>query len=276
MPCAYSWLQMMLGNVLTASSCSKAWFRWVCGHSQTSSSSTSSASGRWVNDETSSPLLCASLSQPWTWHPTWSRGATAPVCLPHGNIKGPKQTNILRTSCMTCTLCVTIMEACMEVTTQVCGLMMNKLGLNQYGVYMMNCWITLLFESVCVFWQIGVVVIDFRVCQQAKEYTWAHSAVNLRISVVSAYCRNSVDGQWYSYDDSSVEPVPEGEVCTRGAYILFYQRRNSIPAWSASCSLRGQISSPSLYCRKIRSFELIAPVFGTFQVGTLTNRSLIM
>uniref|UniRef100_A0A4W4E9S0 ubiquitinyl hydrolase 1 n=1 Tax=Electrophorus electricus TaxID=8005 RepID=A0A4W4E9S0_ELEEL len=45
----------------------------------------------------------------------------------------------------------------------------------------------------------------------------------------TAYCRNSVDGQWYGYDDSSVEPVPEGEVCTRGAYILFYQRRNSIP-----------------------------------------------
>ncbi|KAK2829346.1 hypothetical protein Q7C36_017336 [Tachysurus vachellii] len=59
----------------------------------------------------------------------------------------------------------------------------------------------------------------------------------------TAYCRNSVDGQWYGYDDSSVEPVPEGEVCTRGAYILFYQRRNSIPAWSASCSLRGSTSS---------------------------------
>ncbi|KAF5908163.1 ubiquitin carboxyl-terminal hydrolase 43-like, partial [Clarias magur] len=59
----------------------------------------------------------------------------------------------------------------------------------------------------------------------------------------TAYCRNSVDGQWYSFDDSSVEPVPEGEVCTRGAYILFYQRRNSIPPWSASCSLRGSTSS---------------------------------
>ncbi|XP_026859197.2 ubiquitin carboxyl-terminal hydrolase 43 [Electrophorus electricus] len=60
----------------------------------------------------------------------------------------------------------------------------------------------------------------------------------------TAYCRNSVDGQWYGYDDSSVEPVPEGEVCTRGAYILFYQRRNSIPAWSAGCCLRGS-TSPS-------------------------------
>uniref|UniRef100_A0A3Q4FY46 ubiquitinyl hydrolase 1 n=1 Tax=Neolamprologus brichardi TaxID=32507 RepID=A0A3Q4FY46_NEOBR len=55
-----------------------------------------------------------------------------------------------------------------------------------------------------------------------------------------AYCRNSVDGQWYSYDDSSAEPVPEAEVCTRGAYILFYQRRNTIPPWSASSSVTGQ------------------------------------
>uniref|UniRef100_A0A3Q3LU84 ubiquitinyl hydrolase 1 n=1 Tax=Mastacembelus armatus TaxID=205130 RepID=A0A3Q3LU84_9TELE len=59
----------------------------------------------------------------------------------------------------------------------------------------------------------------------------------------TAFCRNSVDGQWYSYDDSSVEPVPEEEVCTRGAYILFYQRRNTIPPWSASSSVTGSTSS---------------------------------
>ncbi|XP_075309255.1 ubiquitin carboxyl-terminal hydrolase 43 [Odontesthes bonariensis] len=59
----------------------------------------------------------------------------------------------------------------------------------------------------------------------------------------TAFCRNSVDGQWYSYDDSSVEPVPEAEVCTRGAYILFYQRRHTIPPWSASSSVTGSTSS---------------------------------
>ncbi|XP_039506796.1 ubiquitin carboxyl-terminal hydrolase 43 isoform X3 [Pimephales promelas] len=58
----------------------------------------------------------------------------------------------------------------------------------------------------------------------------------------TAYCRNSVDAQWYAYDDSTVEPVPEGEVCTRGAYILFYQRRDVIPSWSANCSLQGSSS----------------------------------
>ncbi|KAG7459532.1 hypothetical protein MATL_G00211760, partial [Megalops atlanticus] len=61
--------------------------------------------------------------------------------------------------------------------------------------------------------------------------------------VCVAYCRNSVDGQWYSFDDSSVDMVPEGEVCTRGAYILFYQKRNSIPPWSASSSVKGSTCS---------------------------------
>ncbi|XP_043097557.1 ubiquitin carboxyl-terminal hydrolase 43a isoform X3 [Puntigrus tetrazona] len=59
----------------------------------------------------------------------------------------------------------------------------------------------------------------------------------------TAYCRNSVDGHWYSYDDSSVEIVPDEELCTRGAYILFYQKRNVIPPWSANSSVRGSTSS---------------------------------
>ncbi|XP_037331274.2 ubiquitin carboxyl-terminal hydrolase 43 isoform X1 [Pungitius pungitius] len=59
----------------------------------------------------------------------------------------------------------------------------------------------------------------------------------------TASCRNSVDGQWYGYDDSSAEPVPEADVCTREAYILFYQRRDTIPPWSASSSVTGSTSS---------------------------------
>ncbi|XP_061893398.1 ubiquitin carboxyl-terminal hydrolase 43 isoform X2 [Entelurus aequoreus] len=59
----------------------------------------------------------------------------------------------------------------------------------------------------------------------------------------TAFCRNSVDGQWYSYDDSVADPVPEEDLCTRGAYILFYQRRRTIPAWSASSSVTGSTSS---------------------------------
>ncbi|KAM9222135.1 ubiquitin carboxyl-terminal hydrolase 43 [Leptosomus discolor] len=59
----------------------------------------------------------------------------------------------------------------------------------------------------------------------------------------TAYCCNALDGRWYSYDDSRVEGVQEAEVSTRSAYILFYQRRNAVPAWSAGSSTRGSTAS---------------------------------
>ncbi|XP_074778278.1 ubiquitin carboxyl-terminal hydrolase 43 [Athene noctua] len=59
----------------------------------------------------------------------------------------------------------------------------------------------------------------------------------------TAYCCNALDGRWYSYDDSRVEGVQEAEVSTRSAYILFYQRRNAAPAWSAGGSVRGSTAS---------------------------------
>uniref|UniRef100_A0A8C4R5G9 ubiquitinyl hydrolase 1 n=2 Tax=Eptatretus burgeri TaxID=7764 RepID=A0A8C4R5G9_EPTBU len=66
---------------------------------------------------------------------------------------------------------------------------------------------------------------------------------SLQAGHYTAHCKNSLDGQWYSFDDSSVEPVPEESVCARSAYILFYQRRSSIPTWSASSSLAGSTCS---------------------------------
>ncbi|XP_029949838.1 ubiquitin carboxyl-terminal hydrolase 43a [Salarias fasciatus] len=82
----------------------------------------------------------------------------------------------------------------------------------------------------------------------------------------TAYCRNSVDAQWYSYDDSSVDLVPEEEVCTRGAYILFYQRRNTIPPWSASSSIRGSTSSSM-------SDHWLIRLTGDSKRGSLVSRS---
>ncbi|XP_077381776.1 ubiquitin carboxyl-terminal hydrolase 43a [Festucalex cinctus] len=82
----------------------------------------------------------------------------------------------------------------------------------------------------------------------------------------TAYCRNSVDGVWYSYDDSSVDLVPEEEICTRGAYILFYQRRNIIPPWSASSSLRGSTSSSV-------SDHWLIRLTGESKRGSLVSRS---
>ncbi|KAJ8402467.1 hypothetical protein AAFF_G00365500 [Aldrovandia affinis] len=62
----------------------------------------------------------------------------------------------------------------------------------------------------------------------------------------TAYCKNSVDGQWYCFDDSEVQPIADEEVCKQTAYILFYQRRTTIPSWSANSSVAGSTSS-SLY-----------------------------
>nr|XP_061805773.1 ubiquitin carboxyl-terminal hydrolase 31-like [Nerophis lumbriciformis] len=59
----------------------------------------------------------------------------------------------------------------------------------------------------------------------------------------TAYCKNSVDGQWYCFDDSEVAPVADEDVCQQTAYILFYQRRTAIPSWSANSSVAGSTSS---------------------------------
>ncbi|KAI5622693.1 ubiquitin carboxyl-terminal hydrolase 31 isoform X2 [Silurus asotus] len=59
----------------------------------------------------------------------------------------------------------------------------------------------------------------------------------------TAYCKNSIDGQWYCFDDSEVQTMADEEVCQQTAYILFYQRRATIPSWSANSSLAGSTSS---------------------------------
>jgi ubiquitin C-terminal hydrolase len=42
----------------------------------------------------------------------------------------------------------------------------------------------------------------------------------------TAYCKNSLDQEWYNFDDSSVSKViDEQRVITPAAYLLFYRRR---------------------------------------------------
>lgn len=65
---------------------------------------------------------------------------------------------------------------------------------------------------------------------------------------LSAYCKNSVDGQWYCFDDSDVQQLSENEVCKQTAYILFYQRRTAIPSWSANSSVAGK---PCWHCQGV-------------------------
>ena len=67
-----------------------------------------------------------------------------------------------------------------------------------------------------------------------------------------AHCKNSIDGQWYCFDDSDVHSIVDDHVCKQTAYILFYQRRATIPSWSANSSVGG-MSSPCLHHALLQS-----------------------
>jgi len=56
----------------------------------------------------------------------------------------------------------------------------------------------------------------------------------------TAYGKSKIDNNWYYYDDSNVTQCNEENVCTKAAYVLFYQRRphsksqRNIPAAAGS------------------------------------------
>lgn len=69
-----------------------------------------------------------------------------------------------------------------------------------------------------------------------------------------AVCKNPVDGQWYSYDDFRVDKIPEQEIRTKSAYLLFYARR-SIGAPTASV-FSGSPVSPDHWVFKLPHVSL--------------------
>ncbi len=55
----------------------------------------------------------------------------------------------------------------------------------------------------------------------------------------TAFCRNPADGHWYVFDDNHVQSVPEEQLVTAGAYLLFYVRQsllNQLPPLSSTSS----------------------------------------
>lgn len=69
---------------------------------------------------------------------------------------------------------------------------------------------------------------------------------NMQGGHYTAYCKNPVDGRWFSYDDTKVAPMSEASVITADAYILFYQRSSlSSGASCASSSTSGYSSASS-------------------------------
>lgn len=69
-------------------------------------------------------------------------------------------------------------------------------------------------------------------------YAVCNHTGNMNSGHYTAFCRNLRDGQWYSYDDTQVNPITASEVITKGAYMLFYSRRTTrhhkTPHWSYS------------------------------------------
>lgn len=49
----------------------------------------------------------------------------------------------------------------------------------------------------------------------------------------TAYCLNPVCNEWNSYDDQFIQPLKESAIVSRGAYLLFYVKRNPNSANSA-------------------------------------------
>jgi|JI10StandDraft_1071094.scaffolds.fasta_scaffold109524_7 ubiquitin C-terminal hydrolase len=41
----------------------------------------------------------------------------------------------------------------------------------------------------------------------------------------TAHCKNSLDGRWYEFNDSSVGRTNESHLVCSSAYVLFYRRR---------------------------------------------------
>lgn len=70
-------------------------------------------------------------------------------------------------------------------------------------------------------------------------YAVCNHTGNMNSGHYTAFCRNHRDDQWYSYNDTQVNPISESEVVTNSAYMLFYSRRNASthhnkPHWSYS------------------------------------------
>ncbi|XP_073695280.1 ubiquitin carboxyl-terminal hydrolase 15-like isoform X3 [Garra rufa] len=44
----------------------------------------------------------------------------------------------------------------------------------------------------------------------------------------TAYAKNKEDDKWYNFDDSSVSPTGEDQIVSKAAYVLFYQRQDTV------------------------------------------------
>lgn len=134
-----------------------------------------------------------------------------------------------------------------------------------------SIWYSLEFLAtfcLSVMWNLDFVPFRVTTCSLKKVLNQLHEPKKCRLwgaragccsrpvltgPLFAAYCKNSVDGLWYCFDDSDVQQLSEDEVCTQTAYILFYQRRTAIPSWSANSSVAGEaaLCGSSFQCGQV-------------------------
>lgn len=75
----------------------------------------------------------------------------------------------------------------------------------------------------------------------------------------TAFCRNPADGHWYMYDDNHVQSLPEEQLVTAGAYLLFYVRQSllhQLPPLSSTSSSSSSSAGSSHWAAHIPQFRL--------------------
>lgn len=75
----------------------------------------------------------------------------------------------------------------------------------------------------------------------------------------TAFCRNPADGHWYMYDDNHVQSLPEEQLVTAGAYLLFYVRQSllhQLPPLSSTSSSSSSSGGSSHWAAHIPRFRL--------------------
>ncbi|MED6267044.1 Ubiquitin carboxyl-terminal hydrolase 2 [Characodon lateralis] len=68
-------------------------------------------------------------------------------------------------------------------------------------------------------------------------YAVSNHAGNTLGGHYTAYCRNPVLGEWYTYNDSRVSPMSSSQVRSSNAYVLFYELANSSHGKYQTCRL---------------------------------------
>lgn len=73
-------------------------------------------------------------------------------------------------------------------------------------------------------------------CNTYDLYAVCNHIGNMQSGHYTAFCKNPIDQQWYSFDDTRVTQISQSDVVTSDAYILFYQKKSLSTSPSSSSS----------------------------------------